>query len=513
MITELVSLAGGGRFTTKYTFCRPRCAILGPPSQVRAVCPLLRTRGKPPYMGLTPGDAEPDDASEQMNRQAENLQKEIESLAAQLAGARELISQLNERLRVQSAELRRESQVQARMRAVSKRLERQALMLKHDNAVARKLQKGLRPPSTADFEGIQFAVETIPGERVSGDFYDIIRISDSCAGLLIAGVSGYGLAAAVVMAQARMAFRTFATMESSPKAILERVNDSLLEETLAGHHLTAFMGLLDTEMLTFQYVNASHCPAYLIHEGDVTPLDTEGLFVGMFDDPRYEQKSIQLERNDKLLLFTDWLVRLFDGEAWDRARSKLEDYLRESSDSPIHKLIQRLSEVVIRESSADVAMLGIELLRSKARHKKISIYSVPMEVLRVENMVLPAVSAKGYGERALFAIRLALEEAVSNAIQHGNKLDNTKKVTVDFTLDDDKVVMAVTDQGEGFDPSSLPDPTLDENLEATSGRGIALMKAYMDSVEFNEKANKVTMTKLAPWHTPKTPEQRAEPKK
>lgn len=455
-------------------------------------------------MGIAESGPQPTDASEQLKRQVENLQIEVERLAAQLASSKELIAQLNERIRAQSSELRKDSQAQARMRALARRLERQALMTKHDKAVARKLQKGLRPPWSADFEGIQFAVETIPGERVSGDFHDIIRISDSCVALLIAGVSGHGLTAAVVMAQARMAFRTFATMESSPKAILQRVNDSLLEETLAGHHLTAFMGLLDTEMLTFQYVNASHCPPYLIHEGDVTPLDTDGLFVGMFDDPKYEQKSIQLERQDKLLLFTDWLVRLFDGEVWDRALSKLEDYLRGNSGSPIHKLTQRLSEEVIRQSSADVAILGVELLRSKSRQKKITIYSVPTEVLRVENMILPAVSTKGYGERAMFAIRLALEEAVTNAIQHGNKLDNSKKVAVDFTMDDDKVVMSVTDEGEGFDASSLPDPTLDENLQVTGGRGIALMRAYMDSVEFNEKGNKVTMTKLAPWHARKT---------
>ena len=86
-------------------------------------------------------------------------------------------------------------------------------------------------------------------------------------------------------------------------------------------------------------------------------------------------------------------------------------------------------------------------------------------------------------------------------------------VTVGFTLGEDKVVISVADEGEGFDPDSVPDPTLDENLGIARGRGLVLMRAYMDSVQFNRVGNKVTMTKLAPWHTRKTGKQKASPKK
>ena len=464
-------------------------------------------------MGTVNGGSESGRATERLKRLIENLENEICRLNAQLASAEETTAQLNERLRTQSSQLHKDGRAQARMRTLVKQLERQAIVMKRDNAVARKLQSGLRPLWPTDFEGVRFAVETVPGERVRGDFYDTIKISDCCVGLLIADVSGCGLTAAVIMAQARMAFRTFATMESSPKAILQRVNESLLQTTLAGHHLTAFMGLLDTEMLTLHYVNASHCPPYLIRSGEVTSLDTEGLFVGMFEDPKYEQACIQLERQDKLFLFTDGLVRLFDGEAWDLALRKLEDYLRENSNLPIQKLTGRLSKEIAQEPSDDVAVLGVELLCSKARHKKVTIHSIPIEVRRVEDTILPALSAKGYGERSLFAVRLALEEAIINAIQHGNRLDNTKKVTVGFTLGEDKVVISVADEGEGFDPDSVPDPTLDENLGIARGRGLVLMRAYMDSVQFNRVGNKVTMTKLAPWHTRKTGKQKASPKK
>jgi anti-sigma regulatory factor (Ser/Thr protein kinase) len=391
----------------------------------------------------------------------------------------------------------------AEVRSLLQTLQRQAMLLERDNAVARKLQTSLQPLWFTDFEGINFELESIPGARVGGDFYDVIKISDSTIGLLIADVSGSGLPAAVIMATARMAFRTFATIESSPRAILKKVNDALLDATLAGHYLTAFFGLLDTEMLTLQYVNASHCPPYLVRQDSIIALDTEGLFVGMLEEPDYEQKSIQLERNDRLFLYTDGLLRALAGEANGKAMAVLQEYLHENAGRSLGELIHGLSRRFTRELEDDIALLAVELRKPRSTHKTIVIASAPMEVVRVQDAILPSLAAKGFGERTIFAVKLAVEEAVINAIKHGNQLDPTKKVTVDFTLEDDKVVISVADEGEGFDPSSIPDPTTDENLESPYGRGIVLMKAYMDSVEFSDNGTKVTMTKYAPWHEQK----------
>ena len=68
-----------------------------------------------------------------------------------------------------------------------------------------------------------------------------------------------------------------------------------------------------------------------------------------------------------------------------------------------------------------------------------------------------------------------------------------------FSADHDQCVVAVEDEGQGFDPSAVPDPTADENLELPHGRGLVLMRAYMDEVSFNAKGNRVTMRKKAPW--------------
>jgi serine/threonine-protein kinase RsbW len=112
---------------------------------------------------------------------------------------------------------------------------------------------------------------------------------------------------------------------------------------------------------------------------------------------------------------------------------------------------------------------------------------------KVADQVLKEARACGYREEAVFAIKLAMEEALINAIRHGNRSDPAKRVVVEFEIDSGKAVLQVTDEGEGFRPEDLPDPTADENLECPSGRGVMLMRAYMDEVRFSPRGNTVRM--------------------
>lgn len=80
---------------------------------------------------------------------------------------------------------------------------------------------------------------------------------------------------------------------------------------------------------------------------------------------------------------------------------------------------------------------------------------------------------------------LSVTEASTNAIVHGNKSDETKLVTIDATKVDNQLIISVKDQGKGFDPSKIPDPTETDNLLKDSGRGIYLMRVYMDDLKFN----------------------------
>jgi serine/threonine-protein kinase RsbW len=108
-------------------------------------------------------------------------------------------------------------------------------------------------------------------------------------------------------------------------------------------------------------------------------------------------------------------------------------------------------------------------------------------------VVIRAMERVGYGGADIFAVRLALEEAVINAVKHGHVRDARKRVRIWWVVAASAVKLVVEDQGPGFDPAGVPDPLLAENLERPCGRGLLLIKSYMTWVRFNRRGNCVAM--------------------
>ncbi len=113
----------------------------------------------------------------------------------------------------------------------------------------------------------------------------------------------------------------------------------------------------------------------------------------------------------------------------------------------------------------------------------------------VQKQIMDQVDAAKFDPHAVFAIKLSLEEALINAIKHGNKLDPGKKVHVEAWVSPKQVEIIVEDEGPGFDRSKIPDPTREENLELCSGRGILLIESYMDEVEYTKGGRRLRMVK------------------
>ncbi len=126
------------------------------------------------------------------------------------------------------------------------------------------------------------------------------------------------------------------------------------------------------------------------------------------------------------------------------------------------------------------------------------------EVARAEQAVLQHIAEQGFDQTAQFAVKLSLEEALTNAIKHGNRFDPDKQVTLTFDIDADRLRMTVCDEGGGFSPHAVPDPTLDENLEKPHGRGIMLIRAYMTEVSFSPCGKCLTMIKKRHCRLPET---------
>jgi serine/threonine-protein kinase RsbW len=112
-----------------------------------------------------------------------------------------------------------------------------------------------------------------------------------------------------------------------------------------------------------------------------------------------------------------------------------------------------------------------------------------------ENILIMLQSKNIQDKDVLFDVKLSLDEAVRNAIVHGNKDKRNSVVRVHYNVDTEKIELMVEDEGAGFDPEKLPDPTQKENLLKEKGRGVYLIKNLMDKVEYSEKGNCVRMIK------------------
>ena len=115
---------------------------------------------------------------------------------------------------------------------------------------------------------------------------------------------------------------------------------------------------------------------------------------------------------------------------------------------------------------------------------------------RAVDELLARLQEHDWLENDIFGVHLAVEEALVNAIKHGNQYDDRKRVHFHYTICEDRVLIEIRDEGEGFDPRDVPDPTDDDNLETPSGRGIMLMRNFMSRVEYNAAGNHVVMEKL-----------------
>jgi serine/threonine-protein kinase RsbW len=137
--------------------------------------------------------------------------------------------------------------------------------------------------------------------------------------------------------------------------------------------------------------------------------------------------------------------------------------------------------------------------------RSVVLSSTPSAVVDVfNNQIQPGLQANGFSEEDIFGIHLALEEAFINAVRHGNKMESSKAIKVDYSIGPNKIEICMTDEGEGFDPEVIPDPRYGDNLYKPAGRGMLLMRAFMDVIEYNKKGNSLRMIRYREKRNPKS---------
>jgi serine phosphatase RsbU (regulator of sigma subunit)/anti-sigma regulatory factor (Ser/Thr protein kinase) len=379
--------------------------------------------------------------------------------------------------------------------------------------VARDVQQSILPEKISHIGGVDFFVSYSPIKQVGGDLYEILNLSKDHIGVFIGDVSGHGLASAFVGAMVKMALIDHMPKCFSPKDLFSKINHNMLKHANSGHYLTAFYGIIDQTTNMFLYSKASHPPPILIRaNGDLVPLSTGGMFVGLMEEPLYEEKSIHLEKGDRLYFFTDGYFELKNTEG--------QHFLYEDLQKLIHSVNHLSKEDAHQEILETLyAFTGSQTLEDDHTFLIVDITKEAESPLQSLTPLFPVQDTlihrifytkkdfegvfkelEGFLEKHVLsrekqhAFRLSALELANNALEHGHKGDSSKAIGIAYGLTNDQVKLVIRDQGEGFSPNTLPDICLPENIQSVRGRGVHITRSYMDEVHYNKKGNQVTIT-------------------
>ena len=174
---------------------------------------------------------------------------------------------------------------------------------------AREIQQSLLPKEIPQVSGFEIEGAWEPASVVGGDYYDVIRLSETKLGICIADVVGKSVSAALLMANVQASVRAFATESAAPSALCSRVNSVLCANIATGKFVTMFYAVLDAASGSLRYTNAGHpLPILIRANGQVEELQNGGAVVGVFPDWKYEDSLVRLNPGDRLLLFTDGIT-------------------------------------------------------------------------------------------------------------------------------------------------------------------------------------------------------------
>lgn len=391
---------------------------------------------------------------------------------------------------VRVAQLVRQQRIEARER---ERIEQEL-------KVARLIQQTLLPRDVPHVAGWEVAAYYQPAREVGGDFYDFLYFDDGRIGFVIGDVTDKGVPAALVMATTRTLLRSWAERLISPGAVLERVNDVLIDDIPPRMFVTCLFALLDPATGKLCFANAGHdLPFHRSVEG-VHEMRATGMPLGLLPGMGYEEKEITLAPGDTVFLYSDGLAEAHSpsGEMYGFPRVQgLLDGCTGHDDLLVCSLDSLASFTGPGwEQEDDVTLLSLHrhedsvdrsLPEPAEAWQSLASFDVPSQPGN-ERQAMEQVGtavAGGLPDDRLERLKTAVAEATMNAMEHGNKYQPDMPVHIRVDASPVAVRVRIVDQGGGQFMTDAEAPDLDAKLaglQSPRGWGLFLIQAMVDEM-------------------------------
>lgn len=219
--------------------------------------------------------------------------------------------------------------------------------------LARKVVEGLMPSAFPLIKDLDIYGTTVPFREVGGDYLDFIDSISERLVVMVADVSGKGLAAALIMVAFRAYFHATVINELAMRVVMGRVNRLVHDTTDGARFITCFYGLIDPENKRLLYISAGHNPPLLLRgDGTSELLDKGGgLPLGVFDTSRYSESVVEFRPGDILVMYTDGVVEARDSRDEEFGMKRLEEVVRTSSSRRAHEIVKAITTAVDEHSS------------------------------------------------------------------------------------------------------------------------------------------------------------------
>lgn len=229
-----------------------------------------------------------------------------------------------------------------------------------------EIQSSLLPRSVPQIAGVEISCAWQPARTVSGDYFDVLALSDTRIAFCLADVSGKGMSAALITANLQATLRAFGPEEPSPARLCRRLNQALCSSLPTGRFVTLAYAILDRDAMTLTYELAGHAPPLLLRGRDVIELPGSGAVLGVLPTATFADQTIHLQAGDVFVLSTDGVTEAFNPEGEEFGEARLIAAARSSAHSAhsVRTAIMRSVTDFAKNSFHDDATLLIVRIRS-----------------------------------------------------------------------------------------------------------------------------------------------------
>src|SRR5215216_848168 len=210
------------------------------------------------------------------------------------------------------------------------------------------VQRALLPQRMPNIRGVELAAFSRPSEIIGGDYFDFFQFRDGTHGLVIADVSGHGVAAGMLMSSLQTAIQTMAPETDSPAEILERINRFYIHNIHFTTFVTVFLARFDPTTLSLTYVNAGHNPPAVRRRSNasITWLRPTAPAIGLAEDFHARMETMSFEEGDSLLLYTDGVTEVLNISNEQFGQERLAQLVQQHADRPAPDLLQAVRQAV-----------------------------------------------------------------------------------------------------------------------------------------------------------------------